>query len=82
MDIRHLVTMANQIGTFFETSTDPDEAVKGIARHLKNFWDPRMRRQIVAYATRKGGGRGLDEPVKKAILMLAAENTNAERTSA
>ena len=79
MDIHHLVTMANQIGKFFETSTDPDAAVKGIARHLQNFWDPRMRRQIVAYAS-KNGGRGLDEPVKRAILMLAAEE--AERTSA
>lgn len=78
MDIHHLVTMANQIGTFFETSADPDEAVRGIAQHLKNFWEPRMRRQIIAYARKNG--RGLDEPVKRAVLMLAAED--AERTSA
>jgi formate dehydrogenase subunit delta len=78
MEIRHLVKMANQIGKFFETSADPDKAVEGIARHLKSFWEPRMRREIIAHARK--GGRGLDEPVKKAILMLAAEDE--ERTSA
>ncbi len=72
MEIHHLVTMANQIGKFFETSADPDDAVKGIAQHIRNFWDPRMRRQIIAYA--RENGRELDEPVRKAILMLAAQD--------
>jgi formate dehydrogenase subunit delta len=39
----NLVRMANQIGTFFASMPDRKEALEGIATHLKNFWDPRMR---------------------------------------
>ncbi|HEY8908398.1 MAG TPA: formate dehydrogenase subunit delta [Rhodoferax sp.] len=44
----NLIRMANQIGTFFESMPDRTEALEGIARHLKNFWDPRMRRALLA----------------------------------
>ena len=44
----HLIRMANQIGTFFESMPERAEALEGIARHLKNFWDPRMRRALLA----------------------------------
>jgi formate dehydrogenase subunit delta len=38
MDTGHkLVYMANQIG---------DQAVAGIAEHIKKFWEPRMRKQM------------------------------------
>jgi formate dehydrogenase subunit delta len=43
-----LVRMANQIGTFFESMPDRTEALAGIAKHLKNFWDPRMRKAFLA----------------------------------
>ena len=43
----HLIRMANQIGTFFESMPERAEALEGIARHLKNFWDPRMRRALL-----------------------------------
>lgn len=43
-----LVRMANQIGTFFESMPDRQEALKGIAMHLKKFWDPRMRAAFLA----------------------------------
>ena len=43
-----LIRMANQIGTFFESMPERAEALEGIARHLKNFWDPRMRRALLA----------------------------------
>jgi formate dehydrogenase subunit delta len=39
----NLIRMANQIGTFFESMPDRQEALEGIATHLKKFWDPRMR---------------------------------------
>lgn len=42
-----IVTMANQIATFF-ASMPHDEAVAGIAEHINNFWDPRMRAQLFA----------------------------------
>jgi formate dehydrogenase subunit delta len=44
----NLIRMANQIGIFFESMPDRAEALEGIARHLKNFWDPRMRRALLA----------------------------------
>lgn len=68
MDIHHLVKMANEIGGFFEQLPDHAEAVNSIATHLRNFWEPRMRRQIVEYARR--GGDGLKEIVREAVLSL------------
>jgi formate dehydrogenase subunit delta len=42
-----LAYMANQIGKFF--SHEPhDKAVASITDHLQKYWDPRMRRTIVA----------------------------------
>jgi formate dehydrogenase subunit delta len=48
MDSQNLIKMANQIGQFFESMPNRAEAEKDIASHLKRFWDPRMRRVIVA----------------------------------
>lgn len=42
-----LINMANQIGTFFESMPDRDEAMLDMATHLKKFWDPRMRRALL-----------------------------------
>ena len=67
MDAARLVYMANQIGKFFETE-DPKTAVAMTADHLKKFWDPRMREEIVAYLDK--GGRGLDGTVQQAVLAL------------
>ena len=44
----NLIRMANQIGTFFESMPERNEAYEGIAQHLKKFWDPRMRRALLA----------------------------------
>ncbi|MBP8285324.1 MAG: formate dehydrogenase subunit delta [Rhodoferax sp.] len=44
----NLVRMANQIGLFFESMPERAEALEGIALHLKKFWDPRMRRALLA----------------------------------
>ena len=48
MPTEHLVKMANQIGAFFEAMPDREEALEGIANHLKKFWEPRMRRDFLA----------------------------------
>jgi formate dehydrogenase subunit delta len=71
MDIHHLVKMANDIGAFYEALPDRNEAISSIATHLKNFWEPRMRREIIAYTNR--GVRQdpqLKEIVREAILTL------------
>lgn len=48
MNPEHLIRMANQIGTFFESQPDRAEALEGIASHIKKFWEPRMRRELLA----------------------------------
>ena len=62
-----LVYMANQIGKFFH-SQGPDKVVPGIAEHIRKFWDPRMRRNILAHL--QAGGAGLDPDVRDAIETL------------
>jgi len=62
-----LVYMANQIGKFFVSQGD-GEAAPGIADHLKKFWDPRMRAEIVAHL--EAGGQGLDPEVRRAVESL------------
>jgi formate dehydrogenase subunit delta len=69
MSPERLVYMANQIGKFF-ASQGADEAVAGTLDHLRKFWDPRMRAEILTYLD--GGGSGLDPNVREAVLRLRA----------
>lgn len=50
-----LVTMANQIGTFFESYPDREEAKQEIANHLERFWAPRMRAELLRHLERQAG---------------------------
>jgi formate dehydrogenase subunit delta len=62
-----LAYMANQIGRFF--AYQPHEAaVAGIADHLKKYWEPRMRNQIVALLDKPD--IGLDPQVRIAVESL------------
>jgi len=73
MPLPRLVYMANQIGKFFVTEDKPTAAAN-IADHLKKFWDPRMRIEIVAHLA--AGGEGLDPEVREAVAMLKAPAAN------
>jgi formate dehydrogenase subunit delta len=68
VNIDQLVHMANQIGAIFESEPDQEEAANAVASHLKRFWDPRMRREILRYAEDQGG-QGLKEIVSRAIKL-------------
>ena len=68
MNIERLVTMANDIGDFFDAEPNKEEAARGIASHLQRFWDPRMRTQILAHEN--AGGAGLSDSVRAAIRLL------------
>jgi len=48
MNLHGLIQNANRIGQFFAAQPDRDEAIAGLADHLKKFWEPRMRTQILA----------------------------------
>ncbi len=57
MNTDDLVKMANQIADYFRAYPE-DEAVEGVAEHIRQFWDPRMRDGLRARLV--DGGEGLD----------------------
>ena len=59
--------MANQIGAFFRVHGDAI-AEAGVEDHLRKYWDPRMRAQILAHL--RAGGEGLDPAVRAAVARL------------
>ena len=63
MRIERLVSMANDIGAFFDAEPDKAAAARPVASHIKRFWDPRMRTEIRHY--REQGGAG-PEPAREA----------------
>ena len=65
-----LAMMANQIGAFFKAQGEA-EAPAAIADHLRKFWDPGMRADILAHLA--NGGAGLDPLVAKAVALLRAK---------
>jgi formate dehydrogenase subunit delta len=67
-----LVRMANQIGEFFAAMPDRAEALLGLAEHLRKFWDPRMRRELLAHLDSGAAGAGssnLSPMVVEALAM-------------
>ncbi len=73
-----LVYMANQIGKFFQ-SQGHDQAVAGVADHIKKFWDPRMLAGISAPLD--SGGADLDPNVREAIALLKAKDAEERRAA-
>ena len=67
MNNDNLVRMVNQIGAFFETMPDRNEALQELAMHLKKFWDPRMRRALLELIE-SNGGDGISDVVRRAAL--------------
>ena len=62
-----LVMMANQIAAFFAVQGEA-RAVPQIADHVEKFWDPRMRRAILAHVGR--GGAGLSPLALAAVAQM------------
>jgi formate dehydrogenase subunit delta len=71
MKIDYLVKMANEIGDFFAAESKPEEAANAVANHLRRFWDPRMRAQILAHHAQ--GGVGLSDLARQAVAKLAPD---------
>lgn len=69
MDARELVRMANQIAEFFRPYSE-EEAIEGVATHLRNFWEPRMRDGLITAYHRDPSG--FEPAVAAAIEKLAA----------
>ena len=73
MDADNLIRMVNRIGEFFEAQPDRDEALQGIAEHLRKFWDPRMRGQILQVLEQPGEAAQLRPLVREALQLHAAQ---------
>jgi len=65
MNTKKLITMANQIGDFFEANPDAEAAKKDIANHLIKFWNSVMIQGIVQHV--QDGAEGLHPRVAEAI---------------
>ncbi|WP_310570521.1 formate dehydrogenase subunit delta [Gemmatimonas sp.] len=50
MEAETLVRMANQIAHFFAPYPETD-AIEGVRDHLVHFWDPAMRKELLAIAS-------------------------------
>jgi formate dehydrogenase subunit delta len=61
----NLIRMANSIGDFFESMPDRDEALEATAMHMRKFWVPEMRRQLLAKLD--AGGHGASDIVVQAV---------------
>jgi formate dehydrogenase subunit delta len=72
MNEQKLVTMANQISTFFESMPDHAEAIAGITNHIRATWDPRMR-QGLKHHIETCGDRQLSPLIKEALPKILAD---------
>ena len=71
MHIENLVYMINQIESFYRSDPEQAVAVEGIRTHVRRFWEPRMRKAIIAHL--ETGGAGLGELSAMAVKLLAEE---------
>ena len=69
MNIDNLIRMVNRIGAFFEAMPDRPQALADIAQHIQRFWEPRMRRQLLAHVD-EHQGEGIDPLVLAALRQL------------
>jgi formate dehydrogenase subunit delta len=71
MNLERLVAMVNDIAAFFAGEAGPG-APAAVANHLRRFWEPRMRSQIIAaYKTDPSSVRNLSETGRAAIAELS-----------
>jgi formate dehydrogenase subunit delta len=76
MNIDLLIKMANQITEFWEGEAGHDVAVKEVATHLRRYWEPRMRKQMITYLEEMQGS-GLNDVAKAAVALLAEQAAQA-----
>jgi len=73
MNIDLLIKMANEIGEFFSGAdvNDPQGAARDVANHMRRYWEPRMRTQMLKYYEERAGA-GLTELARNAVALLYA----------
>ena len=76
MNIDQLIKMANEIGCFWEGETGA-QAANDVATHLRRYWEPRMRAQIISYYEQRQGA-GLSDIARQAVAILAEAKATAQ----
>lgn len=76
MSDEKLIRMANQIARFMQ-SRPADQAAAGVAQHISDFWEPRMRRRL--FEMIEQGGQGLDPLVLAAASLIRPVGESAAR---
>lgn len=61
-----LTRMANQIARFFDSQ--PGDHAAAVARHINDFWEPRMRARLLDHLA--AGGAGLHPAVRDAARLI------------
>ena len=71
MNIDLLIKMVNEIGDFFSGAdvNDAQAASRDVANHIKRYWEPRMRAQMLKYYEERQGA-GLTDLAKNAVALL------------
>ena len=70
MENDKMVRQANQIAQYFSVYPQA-RAQEGVHGHIRKFWEPRMRTQLIEYAA--AGGDGLHALVHTAVDALRDE---------
>lgn len=67
------IKMANQIASFFHSQ--PEDSAPAVAKHINDFWDPRMRAELIDLA--KTDPSGLDPAVVEALIDIRSPTPTA-----
>ena len=67
-----MIKMLNEISAFFAGEDDEAQAARDIKSHIRKYWEPRMRAQLLEYYERRQGA-GLCDLAMKAVQLLAEE---------
>ena len=81
MNIDHMIKMANEISSFWQGEVGEAAAATEVATHLKRYWEPRMRAQMITYYEERHGA-GLNDVALKAVQLLATQAAQAAQTKA
>ena len=68
MHVEPLIPMINRIGAFFEGQPNREAAIKAIADHIRLFWEPRMRRSILAFLDQHPGGKSSEHELLPIVV--------------
>jgi len=73
-----LIKMANEISEFFAGASPGEQAARDVAAHLKRYWEPRLRAQMLKYCAERHGA-GLNDVARAAVGVLQAEASAADQ---